>query len=102
MAMNMQALMQQAQKMQRDMEKAQKQLNETLFEMDSAGGAIHISIYGNRKIEKISIDPDAIDPEDKEMLEDLIKVAINEAISLVDKENDKMQKKMAGNMRMPF
>ena len=40
--------------------------------MDSAGGAIHISIYGNRKIEKISIDPDAIDPEDKEMLEDLI------------------------------
>ena len=66
--MNINALMKQAQKMQSDMNKAQKELNEKLFEFDSAGGAIHLSIYGNRKIEKIDIDQDAIDPEDKECL----------------------------------
>ena len=60
--MNINALMQQAQKMQKDMEKAQKQLESTLFEVESAGGAIKISIYGSRKIEKIDIDKDAIDP----------------------------------------
>ena len=100
--MNMQALMQQAQKMQRDLEKAQKELNATLFEFDSAGGAIHISIYGNRKIEKIDIDKDAIDPEDKEMLEDMIKIAVNDAIEAIDKENEKIQSKLANGMKMPF
>lgn len=100
--MNINALMQQAQKMQRDLEKAQKELNATLFEFDSAGGAIHISIYGNRKIEKIDIDKDAIDPEDKEMLEDMIKIAVNDAIEAIDKENEKIQSKLANGMKMPF
>ncbi len=100
--MNINALMQQAQKMQRDLEKAQKELNATLFEFDSAGGAIHISIYGNRKIEKIDIDKDAIDPEDKEMLEDMIKIAVNDAIEAIDKENEKIQSKLASGMKMPF
>ena len=100
--MNINALMQQAQKMQRDLEKAQKELNATLFEFDSAGGAIHISIYGNRKIEKIDIDKDALDPEDKEMLEDMIKIAVNDAIEAIDKENEKIQSKLANGMKMPF
>lgn len=100
--MNINALMQQAQKMQRDLEKTQKELNATLFEFDSAGGAIHISIYGNRKIEKIDIDKDAIDPEDKEMLEDMIKIAVNDAIEAIDKENEKIQSKLANGMKMPF
>ena len=100
--MNINALMQQAQRMQRDLEKAQKELNATLFEFDSAGGAIHISIYGNRKIEKIDIDKDAIDPEDKEMLEDMIKIAVNDAIEAIDKENEKIQSKLANGMKMPF
>lgn len=100
--MNINALMQQAQKMQRDMEKAQKELDQTLFEFDSNGGAIHISIYGNRKIKKINIDPDAIDPNDKEMLEDMIKIAINDAISSINKENEKLQAKLTSGMKMPF
>ena len=53
--MNINALMKQAQKMQSDMTKAQRELEKTLFEFDSAGGAIHLSIYGNRKVEKIEI-----------------------------------------------
>ena len=100
--MNINALMQQAQKMQRDLAKAQKELDEKLFEFDSAGGAIHLSIYGSRKIEKVSIDKDAIDPEDKEMLEDMIKIALNEALESIDKENEKLQSKLTSGMKMPF
>ena len=100
--MNINALMQQAQKMQRDLAKAQKELDEKLFEFDSSGGAIHLSIYGNRKVEKITIDKDAIDPEDKEMLEDMIKIALNEALEAIDKENEKLQSKLTSGMKMPF
>ena len=99
--MNINALMQQAQKMQREMAKKQKELEEKLFEVESAGGAIKISIYGNRTIEKIDIDKDAIDPDDKEMLEDMLKIAINEAIEMIDKEHEKIQQKMASSMGMP-
>ena len=99
--MNINALMQQAQKMQKEMAKKQKELEEKLFEIESSGGAIKISIYGNRTIEKIDIDKDAIDPDDKEMLEDMIKIAINEAIKVIDKENEKIQQKMASSMGMP-
>lgn len=100
--MNINALMQQAQKMQKDMEKAQKQLEATLFEVESAGGAVKVSIYGSRKIEKIDIDKDAIDPDDKEMLEDMIKIAINEAMDKIDNEQAKIQAKMTSGMKMPF
>lgn len=100
--MNINSLMQQAQKMQKDLAKAQKALDETLFEFDSAGGAIHLSVYGNRKIEKINIDKDAIDPNEKEMLEDMIKIAINEAMEKIDHENEKLQAKLSSGLRMPF
>jgi len=98
----MNALMQQAQKMQKELERAQKKLEETLFEVESAGGAIKISLYGSRKIEKIEIDKDAIDPEDKEMLEDMLKIAMNEAMEKIDDEQAKIQSKMTNGMRMPF
>lgn len=100
--MNINALMQQAQKMQRDLQKAQKELENKLFTFDSQGGAIHLEIYGNRKIENIIIDKDAIDPEDKEMLEDMIKIAINDALEVIDEENEKIQAKLANGMKMPF
>lgn len=100
--MDMNALMRQAQAMQRQMMKAQRELEAKLFELDSAGGAIHVSIYGSKKIESIKIDKDAIDPEDKEMLEDMIKVAINESLDMIDKEIEKIQAKFTGGMKMPF
>ena len=100
--MNMLALMLQAQKMQREMQKKQAELEATSFEVSSAGGAIKITIKGSRQIEKIEIDKDAIDPEDKEMLEDMIKVAVNEAIKVVDQAFEKLNSAMTGGMRMPF
>ena len=100
--MDMNALMRQAQAMQRQMMKAQRELEAKLFELDSSGGAIHSSIYGSKKLESITIDKDAIDPEDKEMLETMIKVAINEALDMIDKEVEKIQAKFTGGMKMPF
>lgn len=100
--MNMQALMQQAQKMQKEMQKKQAELEAQVFDVTSAGGAIKIKIKGSRQIESIEIDKDAIDPEEKEMLEDMIKVAINEAISVVDQAFDQLNASLTNGMRMPF
>ena len=100
--MNMQALMQQAQKMQREMEKAQKDLQAKDFEIVSAGGGIKVIITGGKVVKSIEIDEDIIDPEEKEMLQDMIVVAINEAITLVSKEEQKILAKQQANMRMPF
>ncbi len=100
--MNMNALMQQAQKMQREMEKAQKELEAKEFEVVSAGGGIVIKITGAKKITSINIDKDIIDPDDKDMLQDMIVVAVNEAINLVSNEEQKILAKQQANMRMPF
>ena len=99
--MNMQALMQQAQRMQREMQKKQQELEAKTFHIESAGGAISIDIKGTRQIESIQIDKDAIDPDDKEMLEDMIKIAINEAISVVDAAFEQLNAQMTNVMRMP-
>lgn len=100
--MNMQALMQQAQKMQREMEKAQKNLEAKEFEIISAGGGIKVTITGKKLIKNIEIDEDIIDPEEKEMLQDMIVVAINEAISKVISEEQKIVARQQANMRLPF
>ena len=100
--MNMNALMQQAQKMQREMEKAQKDLEAKEFEIISAGGGIKVTITGSKVIKNIEIDEDIIDPEEKEMLQDMIVVAINEAINKVLSEEQKIVAKQQANMRLPF
>ena len=100
--MTMQALMQQAQKMQREMEKAQKDLEAKEFEIISAGGGIKVIITGKKLIKNIEIDEDIIDPEEKEMLQDMIVVAINEAISKVVSEEQKIVARQQANMRLPF
>ena len=100
--MNMQALMQQAQRMQREMERAQKDLEAKEFEIVSAGGGIKVVIQGTKEIKSIDIDSDMIDPDDKDMLQDMIVVAINEAIALVINEEQKIMAKQQANMRLPF
>lgn len=100
--MNMNALMQQAQKMQKEMEKAQKELEAKEFEIVSAGGGIKVTILGNKEIKSIDIDKEIIDPEDKEMLQDMIVVAINEAISKVIDEEQKIVAKQQASLRFPF
>ena len=80
----MQQLMKQAQKMQADMEKAQKELEEMEIESESASGLVKVIMNGKKVVKSVTINPDAVDVDDIEMLEDLIIVALNEGYKKVD------------------
>ena len=97
--MNINALMQQAQKMQQQMAKKQKELESKEFEFSSNGGAITIKMLGSKEVTALNIEEDLLD--DKEMLEDMLMVAINEAISKVEEEAAKIMESVSGGMRIP-
>jgi hypothetical protein len=82
--MNMNNLMKQAQRMQKQMEEAQADLEQKKFEVTSGGGAIKVVITGKKVIESIELSPEAVDPDDIETLQDLILTAVNEAIRQAD------------------
>ena len=82
--MNINSLMKEAKKMQADMEKSQAELASKDFEATAGGGAIYVKVYGQKVIKEIKIQKDAVDPDDVEMLEDLILTCINEALRKVD------------------
>ncbi|MBE5736448.1 MAG: YbaB/EbfC family nucleoid-associated protein [Clostridiales bacterium] len=96
--MNMQNLMKQAQKMQAEMqekmEKAQEELENTTLTGTSGGGMVEVSCTGTKKITGISIKPEIVDPDDIEMLEDLIVAGINEALA----KADELEKSLKGDM----
>ncbi len=94
--MNMNALMKQAQKMQKQMEETQAALAEQIIETTSGGGAVKVSITGKKEIKSIKINPDVVDPDDVEMLEDLILSAMNEAIRQADEAANGAMSKIAG------
>ena len=79
--MNMQQMMQQAQKMQEQMARAQEELEEHEVEGSAGGGMVGVTMNGKKRMLSVSIDPEAVDPEDVEMLEDLILAAYNDALS---------------------
>ncbi|NSJ28512.1 YbaB/EbfC family nucleoid-associated protein [Blautia glucerasea] len=97
---NMNNLMKQAQKMQRQMEESQKELEEKEFTASAGGGVVEVTISGKREVTKVKIDPDAVDPDDVEMLEDLIVAATNEALRKVEQESTSMMSKLTGGMGM--
>ena len=97
---NMNNLMKQAQKMQRQMEESQKELEEKAFTTSAGGGVVEVTISGKREVTKVKIDPDAVDPDDVEMLEDLIVAATNEALRKVEQESTSMMSKLTGGMGM--
>lgn len=90
---NMQNLMRQAQKMQEDLKRKQEEVANTEFEVSAGGGAITVTATGDKKISSIKIKQEVVDPEDVEMLEDLVLTAVNEAIQ---KAEDMMQESMQG------
>jgi nucleoid-associated protein EbfC len=77
---NMQQMLQQVQKMQQDMEVAQEQLKDELVEASAGGGMVTVKISGDLDVKSIKIDPAAVDPEDVEMLSDMVLAAVNEAL----------------------
>ena len=82
--MNMNNLMKQAKKMQEDMEKSQAELASKDFEATAGGGAIYVKVSGQKVLKEIKIQKDVVDPDDVEMLEDLILTCVNEALRKVD------------------
>ena len=82
--MNLNNLMKEAKKMQADMEKSQAELATKEFEASSDGGAVNVKVSGDKMIKEIKIKPEVVDPDDVEMLEDLILTCVNEALRQVD------------------
>ncbi len=82
--MNISSLMKEAKKMQADMEKSQAELAEKEFEASAGGGAVNVKVSGSKVVKEIKIQKDVVDPDDVEMLEDLIITCINEALRKVD------------------
>lgn len=93
--MNMQQMMAQAQKMQRELRKAQAELAKKEF-IVSKGGAVTVKVLGNKEIVEVSIDKDAFDPDNKEMIEELIPLALNEALAQIDKETEEINERITG------
>ena len=82
--MNINNLMKQAKKMQEEMQKSQEELSSKEFDSTAGGGAISVKVTGEKVMKEIKIKPDVVDPDDVEMLEDLILTCVNEALRKVD------------------
>ena len=93
--MNMQQMMAQAQKMQRELKKAQAELAQKEFKI-SKGGAVTIIVLGSKEIKSVDIDNDAFDAENKEMIQDMIALAINEAMEQIDEESEAINERITG------
>ena len=98
---NMQGMMKKVQKMLQDMLKMQEELKNRTVEATAGGGAVTVVVTGRKTVEKVTIAPSAVDPEDVEMLEDLVTTAINEAMRKVDEMTEKEMGKITGGMKLP-
>ena len=101
MPQNMNNLMKQAQKMQKQMEEMQSNLDSLEFEAKAGGGVVKAIVNGKKELKAVAIDPDAVDPDDVEMLEDLVVAAVNEALRKADEEVNGQMSKLTGGMNMP-
>lgn len=98
---NMNNLMKQAQMMQKQMEEMQKQMETAEFEASAGGGAVSVRINGKKEVLGVNIKPEVVDPDDVEMLEDLVLSAINEALRKADEETNEKMGKLTGGMNLP-
>ncbi|MEG1257127.1 YbaB/EbfC family nucleoid-associated protein [Clostridium sp.] len=98
---NMNNLMKQAQKLQKQMEDAQKDLETKEFEASVGGGAITVTVTGKKVLKDIVIKPEVVDPDDVEMLQDLVLAAVNEALKKAEDETNQSMGKLTGGLNMP-
>lgn len=97
----MQQMIMQAQRMQREMKKAQDALEQKEFVVEK-GGMVKMTVLGNRSVKSVEIDKDALDPENAGLLCETIAMAVNEAMEEIQKESDAIQEKITGQSGMPF
>jgi len=98
---NMNSMMKQVQKMQKQMEEVQGELEEREVEASAGGGAITVKVTGKKSLVELKIDPEVIDKDDVEMLEDIIVAAINEAFRKADEMMEGEMKKVTGGVNIP-
>ena len=99
--MNMNKLMKQAKQMQAKMSKMQEELESKTVEATAGGGVVKVVVNGKKEVIDLEIDPDAVDPEDVEMLEDMILAAVNEGMREVQDMVDDEMGKVTGGMNIP-
>ena len=98
---NMQQMLKQVQKMQQDMMAAQEQLKDEVVEASAGGGMVTVKVTGDLVVKEVRIDPAAVDPDDVELLQDLVVAAVNEASRKVDEEMQSSLGAMTGGMKIP-
>ena len=98
MPVNQANMMRQAQKMQQEFLKMQQELESTDFEFTAGGGAVKAVITGTREFKEIIIDPEVVDPEDVEMLQDLVLTAVNGALKAADDKTSESMSKLQGSL----
>ncbi|MBE6556054.1 MAG: YbaB/EbfC family nucleoid-associated protein [Ruminococcaceae bacterium] len=100
-APNMNAMIQQAQKMQEDMAALQEELDSREYEISAGGGAVTVKISGKKQILSLDIAPEVVDPDDIETLSDILVAAVNEAIKRVEDTNSAEMSKITGALGVP-
>ena len=99
---NMNNMIRQAQKMQQDMLKAQEELESKNYEAAAGGGVVTATVSGKKELVSVAIDPEAVDPDDVEMLQDLIVAAVNEALRKANEDAASQMSKLTGGLNLPF
>lgn len=94
-------MMKQIQKVQEDMAAYQEELETREFTAASGGGAVHVVMTGNKMLKSVKLKPEVVDPEDLEMLEDLILAAVNEAIRVIEETSGNEMSKLTGGLSLP-
>ena len=97
----MQAMLRQAQKMQADIEQKKAVLDEKEYVVSSGGGMVEVTMTGSHQVKSIGINPEVVDPEDVEMLEDMLVAALNETIRQIDEEAERELDGVTGGLNIP-
>lgn len=98
---NMNHMIKQAQKMQEQMMKMQEELETKTYEAAAGGGAVKVSMDGKRELQEVTISPEVVDPDDVEMLQDLIIAAVNECLRNIEEENTSQLGSITGGLNIP-
>lgn len=98
---NMQAMLKQAQQMQESIEKKKAELEEKEYVVTSGGGMVEVTVTGKHEIKAIGINPEVVDPEDVEMLEDMLVAALNEVTRQIDEEAERELNSVTGGLNIP-
>lgn len=100
--MNQANMIKQAQKMQEELRRMQEEIENSVFEATAGGGVVKAAVNGKHELTALTIDPEAVDPEDVEMLQDMVLAAVNGALEAADKEMQSSMQQLTGGLGLPF